>query len=59
MKSLKEKFQRFMSDDNGMEFIAIAVIVAGAILLAGIAVTLYSNAKGALDAANKEIPMPQ
>ena len=37
MKALKRKFRRFMSDDNGMEFIQVAVIILAAIALAGAA----------------------
>lgn len=59
MKTFKEKFHRFIKDDNGMEFIAVAVIVAGGVLLAGIAVAIYQQVKGSMEKASGEFSLPQ
>lgn len=56
MKALKRKFRRFMSDDNGMEFIQVAVIILAAIALAGAAYVMYTHVADALKKTPVSIP---
>lgn len=59
MKALKRKFRRFMSDDNGMEFIQVAVIILAALALAGAAYVMYTHVADALKDTTVSIPKPK
>ena len=53
MKSLKRRFQKFVGDENGMEFIQVAVIVLAVVAIAAIIWLMYDAVKqGVQDAAD-------
>lgn len=58
MKALKEKFARFLKDDNGMEFIAVAIIVAAGVILAGLIVGLYDTVSGKISGVSGDFKLP-
>ena len=43
MKTLKAKFRRFVKNEDGMEFMQVAVIVLGAILLVAAVWLIYNK----------------
>lgn len=52
---MMKKFMRFVHDDNGMEFIQVAVIVLATIALAAVAYALYGKVKTAIEGVNVNI----
>ena len=50
MKVLKAKFKRFVHNDGGMEFMQVAVIVLGAILLIAAVWAIYNAINNQLTA---------
>ena len=58
MKALKAKFTRFVKDENGMEFIAVACIIAAAVILAGLVKIIYDNVIGTVGKVNGTFELP-
>lgn len=44
MKNIRARVKSFLKDDNGMEFIQVAVIVVAVLMLAAAAYYLYTQA---------------
>ena len=58
MRKTVERFRRFLSDDNGMEFIQVAAIVVGAIALAGAIYILMRNVGNAVVGVGSQLDIP-
>ncbi len=57
MKTLKAKFRRFVKNEDGMEFMQVAVIVLGAILLIAAIWLIYEQIEGQLSVIPQQIDL--
>jgi hypothetical protein len=56
MKKLIARFKRFSDDNEGMEFIQVAIIILGVIIAAAGMYALYRTVAGALE--NMQVTIP-
>lgn len=56
MKGIKNHIKRFIKNEDGMEFIQVAVIVLAVIALAAAAYVLYQNVGNSIKGVDTSIP---